>query len=88
LADLETDHPHHRKPKNFTLEVRKWGMESYFVCLSKKANPLVDEVESRKFGRLIQGPPKPQERIQNPDNSAWEVQNWDVIFFSLFVPKS
>jgi hypothetical protein len=35
-----------RSPENFAPGGPKWDTESAFVCLSKKANPLLDEVES------------------------------------------
>jgi hypothetical protein len=35
-----------RNLKNFHPGGPKWGMESYFVYLSRKANPLIDEAES------------------------------------------
>jgi hypothetical protein len=39
------------------------------VCFSRKANPLLDGIEL-KYCRLIQGPPKPKGKIQNPENVA------------------
>jgi hypothetical protein len=35
-----------RHPENFNPGGLKWGMEYYFVYLFRKANPLLDEVES------------------------------------------
>jgi hypothetical protein len=35
-----------RNPENFAPWVPKCGMESYFVCLSRKPKPLLEEVES------------------------------------------
>jgi hypothetical protein len=35
-----------RNPENFAPGGQKWGTESSFACLSKKDNPLLDEVES------------------------------------------
>jgi hypothetical protein len=45
------------------------GDGSSFVCLSKKANPLLDDIKA-EICILIEGPPKPEGKIRNREKFA------------------
>jgi hypothetical protein len=45
------------KPGKFCPRGPKWRMESSFECLSKKANPLLDEVQSSNLATLERDDP-------------------------------
>jgi hypothetical protein len=56
----------------------KWGREFYFVYLSRKANPLLDEVESLEGPHKPKKNPKPQN--VSPGHPKWRMESYFVCF--------
>jgi hypothetical protein len=53
-------------PKNFAPGSAKLGMKSYFVYLSRKANPFVYEVENRNTANLQGDHQNQREKSETP----------------------